>query len=61
MITAEQSKALQKAGLSHVCTVFGEIKSSDGSDLSKDDMAKAAAILKLGVTGEKPGKSHKKK
>ena len=52
MITVEQSKALRKAGLGHVCILNGELRDSkDFSKLSPSDLARAQQI----VTGAKTG------
>jgi len=45
MITAEQSKALVKAGLSHVCEVFGKFKNANGKELTKTEEAKVEEIM----------------
>lgn len=58
MITADQSKALVKAGLSHVCEVFGEFKNVNGSELTEAEQAKVREIMS---GSEKPAKKGHKK
>jgi hypothetical protein len=55
MITAEQSKALVKAGLAHVCEVFGKFKNVNGEELTKADAAKVEDVM----SGQKAKKIHK--
>lgn len=57
MITAEQSKALRKAGLGHVCEFNGKIRNSkDFSELSPKEMERAQQIL--AGQGSSPKRSH---
>lgn len=57
MITAEQSKALVKADLSHVCEVFGKFKNVNGKELTKAEAEKVEEIM----SGHKAKKAvHKK-
>jgi hypothetical protein len=55
MITAEQSKALVKAGLAHVCEVFGKFKNVNGDELTKAEAARVEEIM----SGHKAKKIHK--